>query len=321
MALELKDCAVNLSSIDYQPSIGGTILIVVFGKMTNNGVTKKFTQTFILDEQPNGYYVRNDIFRYLSEEKEVKEEMEQVVVEEKVVEKAVEKAVESPAEEVEKIVEECVEEPVVEEETETKWPVEEAVEDKEEETVEKIEKTIEIEAESEKEVKSSWAKLAANESVKWGTDLAPVKQPVASISAKEAPHPPKHRRKANNENNENKPQNEQHLYMIYIKNVPEAKDQELQETFKAFGLIKKVEINKVNDYCGRLLKGNAIIEFASKDDVKKAIGHRFKIDEEEFVAQERHAKVNSRPKRGSGNRRQSSGRSFKGKTAPISNKV
>jgi Nuclear transport factor 2 (NTF2) domain len=46
--------------------------------MSNNAAThRKFVQTFVLAEQPNGYFVLNDIFRYINEEEEIEEEIYQ----------------------------------------------------------------------------------------------------------------------------------------------------------------------------------------------------------------------------------------------------
>ncbi|KAH0545498.1 hypothetical protein GP486_008445, partial [Trichoglossum hirsutum] len=50
--------------------------------MSNNAAThRKFVQTFVLAEQPNGYFVLNDIFRYINEEEE-EEEVEDEVFQE-----------------------------------------------------------------------------------------------------------------------------------------------------------------------------------------------------------------------------------------------
>ncbi|PJF16706.1 hypothetical protein PSACC_03489 [Paramicrosporidium saccamoebae] len=59
---------VVIGNIDCQPSMNGGILIFVLGTMHwPTGVVRKFTQTFLLAEQPNGYFVLNDIMRILSE--------------------------------------------------------------------------------------------------------------------------------------------------------------------------------------------------------------------------------------------------------------
>lgn len=47
--------------------------------MSNDGgIWKKFAQTFFLAEQPQGFFVLNDIFRYLKDEEEIEEEAEAV---------------------------------------------------------------------------------------------------------------------------------------------------------------------------------------------------------------------------------------------------
>lgn len=57
-------------NVDSQASFDN-ILITVIGEISNKSEpSRKFVQTFVLAEQPNGYYVLNDIFRYLTEEEE-----------------------------------------------------------------------------------------------------------------------------------------------------------------------------------------------------------------------------------------------------------
>jgi hypothetical protein len=53
-------------------------VIQVIGEISNQGQPhKRFAQTFVLAEQTNGYFVLNDIFRYLAEEPEEDEEVQQ----------------------------------------------------------------------------------------------------------------------------------------------------------------------------------------------------------------------------------------------------
>ncbi|KAI9097168.1 hypothetical protein DFS34DRAFT_685833 [Phlyctochytrium arcticum] len=67
--LDFNDCKVLVSQVDVQSSLNGGIVVQVLGEMSNNGgPTHKFAQTFFLAEQPNGYYVLNDIFRFLKED-------------------------------------------------------------------------------------------------------------------------------------------------------------------------------------------------------------------------------------------------------------
>ncbi|KAK7678482.1 hypothetical protein QCA50_018542 [Cerrena zonata] len=68
-SIGFQDCKVFIHSVDAQSSANGGIIIQVIGEMSNNGEPwRKFVQTFFLAEQPNGYFVLNDIFRFLKEE-------------------------------------------------------------------------------------------------------------------------------------------------------------------------------------------------------------------------------------------------------------
>lgn len=69
MSLAFEDCKVYISNVDSQSSAEGGIIVQVIGEMSNsNGPWRKFAQTFFLAEQPNGYFVLNDICRYIKEE-------------------------------------------------------------------------------------------------------------------------------------------------------------------------------------------------------------------------------------------------------------
>lgn len=55
------------------------IVVQVIGEMSNKAAPhRKFVQTFVLAEQPNGYFVLNDIFRYIDEEEEEEPLLEEV---------------------------------------------------------------------------------------------------------------------------------------------------------------------------------------------------------------------------------------------------
>ncbi|KAF9280828.1 hypothetical protein BGZ68_007006, partial [Mortierella alpina] len=81
--LDFEDCKVAVRSVDSQGSLNGGIMIQVLGEMSNRGgPSQRFVQTFFLAEQPRGYYVLNDIFRYLKEDAELEVEAEVETVEE-----------------------------------------------------------------------------------------------------------------------------------------------------------------------------------------------------------------------------------------------
>ncbi|MCJ1437358.1 hypothetical protein MMC27_006745 [Xylographa pallens] len=68
--LDIQDCKVRVSNVDSQESFKN-IVVQVIGEMSNKAAPhRKFVQTFVLAEQPNGYFVLNDIFRYIAEEEE-----------------------------------------------------------------------------------------------------------------------------------------------------------------------------------------------------------------------------------------------------------
>jgi len=81
--LKFQDCKVRISNVDSQGS-GENIVIQVIGETSNNGAEpKKFVQTFILAQQPSGYFVLNDILRYINDfaEDEVVEPEQQAAAE------------------------------------------------------------------------------------------------------------------------------------------------------------------------------------------------------------------------------------------------
>ncbi|KAI8929876.1 hypothetical protein BC831DRAFT_433422 [Entophlyctis helioformis] len=67
--LDFKDCKVLISNVDSQLSHNDGIVVQVLGEMSRKGdASHKFAQTFFLAVQPNGYFVLNDIFRFLKED-------------------------------------------------------------------------------------------------------------------------------------------------------------------------------------------------------------------------------------------------------------
>ena len=59
--------------MDAQESFGGGVTVFVTGFMIGkDGIKQKFTQSFFLAPQEKGYFVLNDVFRYV-DENEIKE--------------------------------------------------------------------------------------------------------------------------------------------------------------------------------------------------------------------------------------------------------
>lgn len=68
--LDFQNCKVRVSNVDSQASFEN-IVIQVIGETSNKaGNPKKFVQTFVLAQQPSGYFVLNDILRFIDDEGE-----------------------------------------------------------------------------------------------------------------------------------------------------------------------------------------------------------------------------------------------------------
>lgn len=93
--------------------------------MSNNGLpNRKFSQTFFLAEQPNGYYVLNDIFRYLKDDEDMEEGEDYDFVDEAVAEAVVGEAVAIAIDEVVEEIVEQMEELTTKETTKTEIEIE-----------------------------------------------------------------------------------------------------------------------------------------------------------------------------------------------------
>ncbi|ORY91155.1 hypothetical protein BCR43DRAFT_498596 [Syncephalastrum racemosum] len=67
--LGFHDAKVLVTQVDSQPSANNGIIIQVVGEMSDAAAPpQKFCQTFFLAPQESGYYVLNDIFRFLKDE-------------------------------------------------------------------------------------------------------------------------------------------------------------------------------------------------------------------------------------------------------------
>jgi hypothetical protein len=75
--LDFKDTKVRVTNVDSQGS-DANIVIQVIGEISNQGQPhRRFVQTFVLAEQTNGYFVLNDVFRYLAEDPEEEDDQQE----------------------------------------------------------------------------------------------------------------------------------------------------------------------------------------------------------------------------------------------------
>ncbi|PIN02276.1 RasGAP SH3 binding protein rasputin [Handroanthus impetiginosus] len=65
---DYKDYKAEIKTADAQDSFKGGVIVLVTGCLTGkDNLRRKFTQTFFLAPQDKGYYVLNDVFRYVEE--------------------------------------------------------------------------------------------------------------------------------------------------------------------------------------------------------------------------------------------------------------
>ena len=70
LSLDYTSFRVEILSADAQPSYKDGVIVVVTGCLTgSDNLKRKFTQSFFLAPQDKGYFVLNDVFRYVDEYK------------------------------------------------------------------------------------------------------------------------------------------------------------------------------------------------------------------------------------------------------------
>ncbi|GMI67375.1 hypothetical protein like AT5G60980 [Hibiscus trionum] len=68
LSLNYEDYTAEIKTVDAQDSFQKGVIVVVTGCLTGkDNIMKKFTQTFFLAPQDNGYFVLNDVFRYIAD--------------------------------------------------------------------------------------------------------------------------------------------------------------------------------------------------------------------------------------------------------------
>jgi hypothetical protein len=68
MSFDYEQFKAEIKTVDSQDSLMGGVLVMVSGSLSNQSTGKRnFTQSFFLAPQEKGYFVLNDIFRYVDE--------------------------------------------------------------------------------------------------------------------------------------------------------------------------------------------------------------------------------------------------------------
>ncbi|KOS15889.1 ran protein binding protein [Malassezia pachydermatis] len=292
-SLGFENTKVYVSNVDSQSSADGGIVIQVLGEMSNkNGPWRRFVQTFFLAEQPNGYYVLNDIFRYLKDESEDVEptEAEPVAVAEGAAPPA-DVPVPSVKEEVPSGVKEPVPTPAVKSEA----PISSAI------PSEDVSKAVEVAAAATDSTASApaaakgtkghhaktetsapakpaapktWANLAASGANRWGTAAsaseASSSSPSSTAAATAAAAPAKSAATSGKGGKAGAASHGPHhgaaTGHVFVKNVPvpQVSQDELRKALETqFGPMKECQLNTT--------KGFAFVEFTQPDAARRAV--------------------------------------------------
>ncbi|CAG7868786.1 unnamed protein product [Brassica rapa] len=239
MSFDYENSKIQILTADSQPSYKSGVVTLVTGLLTvKDGERMRFSQSFFLVPQKGSYFVLNDVFRYVSDELVAEpEDNKEEVEEEEVVTRAVQTTTE-PANEVAEAV---------------AIPTQQTTETLVKEPARAVE-NVDAHKKSFAVIVQSPAKVGAAFNVKASSPAKPVKKLSAALESK-APAPV--------------PQIDQSAEggSIFVANLPmDATPEQLNETFKGFGVIRKDAI-QVRSY---RLKGNCFgfVTFESAEAVK-----------------------------------------------------
>lgn len=68
LSLDYGEFSAEITTVDAQESYNGGVLVLVTGYLSGkDNLRRKFTQSFFLAPQDKGYFVLNDVFRYVDD--------------------------------------------------------------------------------------------------------------------------------------------------------------------------------------------------------------------------------------------------------------
>lgn len=75
LSMDYSEYRTQIKTVDAQETLNGGVLLLVTGYLFgNDNVRRDFTQSFLLATQETGYYVLNDIFRFVEEAEQQQEQ-------------------------------------------------------------------------------------------------------------------------------------------------------------------------------------------------------------------------------------------------------
>ncbi|KAI7748249.1 hypothetical protein M8C21_000363 [Ambrosia artemisiifolia] len=284
LSLNYGDFKAEIKSVDAQESLNNGVSVLVTGYMTGtDNVQQQFTQSFFLAPQEKGYYVLNDIFRYINS---VNHHEEDNISTEDVVAPATLEQVPEVVPEPENNISEQVAVLAEESEAEQIVPVENGEvpaveEDPTPEVVDEVQDSSQLAVESHTKIeevpKKSYASIVMDMKQNGVPFSSPAPAPRKSQPRKQEQQlsnavlttPAAEPVASNVDTIENGPHEEEvEGYSVYIKGLPmNATHALLEEEFKKFGPIKPNGIQVRNN------RGFSFgfVEFEAPDAVQKAI--------------------------------------------------
>ncbi|KAL6634293.1 hypothetical protein ACP70R_026964 [Stipagrostis hirtigluma subsp. patula] len=292
--MQMDVAKAEIKTVDSQESLGGGVTVLVTGHLTGRGgVRREFSQSFFLAPQEKGYFVLNDIFRFVGDGPAPAAVPEAAVVVPPVATPlangtagpAVEAAAperDAPPQQEQHVVEHVPLQPEEEEEEVYNPPTEEAV-DEEQPVPEVINEvpnnvapavaTTVAPVSQEEAPKKSYASIVKVMKEVTSPAPAPPARPAPPKPEKQSPAPapvsdvPAF---SSNPENNNIQEPEVDAHAIYVRNLPlNATETQLEDEFKKFGTIKQngiqVRSNKIQGFC------YGFVEFEDATAVQSAI--------------------------------------------------
>ncbi|KAL6899058.1 hypothetical protein ACP4OV_005716 [Aristida adscensionis] len=293
--MEMDVAKAEIKTVDSQESLGGGVTVLVTGRLTGrDGVRREFSQSFFLAPQEKGYFVLNDMFRFVGDGPAtagVDVQTEADVVAQPLVAplangtagRAVEAAApkdDAALQQEQHVVDQAPPQPEEEEEVYNP-PVEEAVDEESvpevinevPNNVTPVTTTTAAPVSQEEAPKKSYASIVKVMKEVPLPAPAPPARPAPPKPEKQAPAPapvtdvPPF---SSNSENSNAQEPEVDAHAIYVRNLPlNATETQLEDEFKKFGTIKQngiqVRSNKIQGFC------YGFVEFEDAAAVQSAI--------------------------------------------------
>ncbi|RCV06471.1 hypothetical protein SETIT_1G165100v2 [Setaria italica] len=343
--MEMDVAKAEIRTVDSQESLERGVTVLVTGHLTGrDGVRREFSQSFFLAPQEKGYFVLNDIFRFVGDGPapaavEAQPEADAVVppvaapLANGTAAPAVEPAVpehDATQQQEHHVVEPAAPQPEEEEEAEVYNPPPEEVVDEEQPVPEVI-----------NEVPNNVAPVVATTVAPVSQEEAPKKSyasivkvmkevPLPAPAPSTRPAPPKPEKQApapapapvtdvpafsSNPENSTIQEPEVDAHAIYVRNLPlNATETQLEDEFKKFGAIKQngiqVRSNKIQGFC------YGFVEFEDATSVQSAIeGSPVTIGGRQCYVEEKRTPGSRGPSRGGGRFAPGRGNNFRNEGA------